>query len=896
MSARYTGGLVYNAPGGWSGQFSGSNYLSVAGNAAFNVGSGEFCVEAWVYPISTSTDPVIFTVSADARATNNDYGIYVGLGSAQIVYCGIYYGVLSTDFATTATVQLNTWNHVAMVRSSGVLYIYINGVQSGSIASAVTANFSSSWTPKIGYFQSTSTRYMNGYISNLRFVVGSPVYTSNFTPPTGALLPITNTKLLTCRYPTFVDGSTLVSTITNTGSVAVNTLNPFPTSQLPNPALGGAGNGVYTMSQYAALKAANLWPAFDPFYRNVTLNLHGNGTNAAQNNTFLDSSTNNITITRVGNTTQGTFTPYGSNWSYNSGTSSTDYLTTASNAAFAFGTGDFTMEAFVFATASQTDNWIIGLANNCWFRVGSGGALEFYNAVTSTSTLASSAMSINTWNHVAVVRSGTALTIYQNGVSVGTATVSTNFSSSVACTIGNQVGFDRRWNGYISNARVVKGTAVYTAAFTPSTTPLTAITNTSLLTCQSNRFVDNSASPFTLTVSGSPSVQRFSPFSPTTAYDASVIGGSSYMDGTGDYLYFPNNAALSFGTGDFCVEAYVYKQRAANESIIDSRATNNASPWALYIDGSNFPYFYDGTSYTSTIAITLNAWVHVAVARSSGTLKIFVNGVQGYSGTVTTNLDRSSGNEVIGATVVTFANTWLGYMSSFRIVKGSAVYTTAFTPPTAPLTAITNTSLLLNYTNAGILDNAMMNNLETVGNAQVSTSVKKYGTGSLAFDGSGDWLIGAGSPNPIRAFNTGDFTVEMWVYPTQLNSATDYNIIDFRSGGTTTGFRIGINSSTVPFVAAVGGILNGSFTFSINNWYHFAVTRSSGTLTIWINGVSAGSNTTTTNFTDSYLTIGSSAAGNIGPYFGYIDDLRITKGVARYTGNFTPPTSQVQDQ
>jgi hypothetical protein len=64
----------------------------------------------------------------------------------------------------------------------------------------------------------------------------------------------------------------------------------------------------------------------------------------------------------------------------------------------------------------------------------------------------------------------------------------------------------------------------------------------------------------------------------------------------------------------------------------------------------------------------------------------------------------------------------------------------SFTPPTAPLTAVTNTQLLCNFTNAGILDNAMMNDLETVGNAQISTSVKKYGTGSMYFDGTGDWL------------------------------------------------------------------------------------------------------------------------------------------------------------
>jgi len=423
---------------------------------------------------------------------------------------------------------------------------------------------------------------------------------------------------------------------------------------------------------------------------------------------------------------------------------------------------------------------------------------------------------------------------------------------------------------------------------------LTAITSTSLLYCQSNRFVDNSSNALAITFGGSPSVQRFSPFSPTTAYSTSVIGGSGYFDGSGDYLYLPNNSALSFGTGDFCVEAYVYKQRAANEPIIDSRASNTASPWAVYIDGSNFPYFYEGTSYTSTIAVTLNAWVHVAVARSSGTLKIFVNGVQGFSGTVTTNLDRSGGNQVIGATVITFANPWLGYMNDLRIVKGSAVYTSAFTPPTAPLTAITNTSLLLNYTNAGILDNAMMNDLETVGNAQISTSVKKYGTGSMYFDGSGDRLFEPSNQN--FNFGTGDFTIELWAYPISQGGHGNSNndcLIDFRpaTGGGAYGTLYIFSSGTgVYWYANTGNRITGG-AISNSVWTHIAICRSSGSTKLFLNGTQSGSTyTDATNYLVAPIMIGEFNNGaGAGNFNGYIDDLRITKGVARYTATFTVP-------
>ena len=175
-----------------------------------------------------------------------------------------------------------------------------------------------------------------------------------FRSPSGQLQPITNTAFLTCAYPTFIDGSTNAFTITVNGGATVSTQNPFPLTTLPNPALGNAGNGIYTMSQYLALKQQNLWPAIDPYWQYTTLMLHGNGTNGAQNNTFLDSSTNNFTITRNGNTTQGTFTPYGptGNWSNYFPGGTGNIITIPDSTAFTFGTGDLTIECFLFVTST----------------------------------------------------------------------------------------------------------------------------------------------------------------------------------------------------------------------------------------------------------------------------------------------------------------------------------------------------------------------------------------------------------------------------------------------------------------------------------------------------------------------------------------------------------------
>jgi len=293
--------------------------------------------------------------------------------------------------------------------------------------------------------------------------------------------------------------------------------------------------------------------ATDVNFKQVSLLLHGDGTNGAQNNTFLDSSTNNFTITRNGTPTQGTNTPFSQPagyWSnYFNGTSS--FLAIPSNTALQLGTtAQFTVEAFVclqaypssgqnnvaaiFSTATTgNDNYYFAIAGsssantNVQFTGKTGGSFVFQIA-------ANYSFQLGTWYHIAVVKtSSSTAVIYVNGVSqtLTSSTVANWTDSSPAPTIGKNTNSNTAFNfwfpGYISNFRIVKGASVYTANFTPSTTPLTAITNTSLLTCQSNYFKDNSSNNFAITATGSPSAQPFSPFAPTAAYSTSVNGGSN---------------------------------------------------------------------------------------------------------------------------------------------------------------------------------------------------------------------------------------------------------------------------------------------------------------------------------------------------------------------------------
>jgi Concanavalin A-like lectin/glucanases superfamily len=681
-----------------------------------------------------------------------------------------------------------------------------------------------------------------------------------------------------------------------------------------NPLTGTPNDsGLFTLQQQIQAIGANQWTGpQDPFFKNVTLLLEADTlANGAQNNTFLDSSSNNFTITRNGNTTQGSFSPYGNLWShYFDGNS--DYLSVASNSAFWFGSGDFTVEVYVYPTrASGKTSLITGIwsdtdpsAQSWLLSLNSSGQFSFIIDPADTILFTSdSVVPNNKWTHLAITRSGNTWRMFIDGVIAKTATNTTTLAngSGFLGIGGHSSMFDATttFNGYMSSLRIVKGTALYTSNFTPSTTPLTAVSGTSLLTCQSNRFKDNSSNNFTITRNGDVSVQRFSPFNPTSPYSTSVIGGSGYFDGVGDYLTVPSSSSLALGSGAYTVEGFVYlaSYTAGGSSTIFSVAATGGS--GFYVNSAGNPLvdiWGTGILATSTGVVPLNQWVHVAFVRTSTAtngLTFYINGVS--AGTATDNRTWSAtGTGYIGG-IPGYAANVNGYLSNIRVVKGTAVYTTTFTPPTAPLTAITNTSLLCNFTNAGIYDSAMLNDLETVGNAQVSTAIKKYGTGSLSFDGTGDGIRTASIP-PM-SLGTGDFTMEFWLYPLSQPSSFNAVIGTSASGGPILNLR-GSGTSTSIGLNAYGSadIFNISYTFTQSTWVHVAVTRSGTSLKLFINGTQTGTTVTnSTNFSGYISEIGTADNGN--QYFnGYIDDLRITKGVARYTANFTPPTQQLPNQ
>jgi hypothetical protein len=625
----------------------------------------------------------------------------------------------------------------------------------------------------------------------------------------------------------------------------------------------------------------------------------------------LDSSSNAFTITRNGNTTQGTFTPFSqTGWGNYFGGNA--YLVGAASTATQF-SADFTIEAWVYPTTvglqcvldtRSTD----ASAAGTFFGLYTSNQLMIY---TNATVVSGGTVPANAWSHVALVRSGATWTLYLNGTSVATYSSSANLSNG-----NNQIGASTTvtsssanyFNGYISNLRVVKGTAVYTANFTPPTTPLTAITNTSYLTCQSNRFIDNSSNAIAITPTNA-SVQAFSPFAPTASYSASTVGGSGYFDGSGDYLTLPSGSGFAFGTGDFTVEAWVNTSTTGGKYIIDARNSGQTGAWAFGFDlnntGTNNSLgWWNGSALTQpgTEAVK-NAWNHCVYVRSGTTYAMFLNGTRIGTGTDSTNYSISPTTSYIGCYWGLSAY-MTGYMADIRTVKGTAVYSVSsstLTVPTAPLTAVSGTSLLLSATNGAITDATAKNDLETVGNAQISTTQSKFGGSSMYFDGTGDILSSAASQNYVF---TGDFTVEGWVYidSTMASSRPDnlktFIFVGWNTGNTPQLFVYGDTST-----AGLGlGYYDGTTTSQIaapvakDQWVHIAFVRYGAAVYGFVNGVRytiSSSLTATIGSTNTLVVAGN--PNQVSAYYsylkGYIDDLRITKGIARYTSNFTPPTS-----
>lgn len=817
----------------WSGYFDGTgDYLTVPSATATTL-DADFTIEYFMYRPAAGNNWIL--TLGDAFLSS---GIETYIGTSGTAFN--LYSNNAVRITSSTLPAVGVWSHVAMVRSGSTVTLYLNGVSLGTWTSSAT--FSGITYIGAERYNGSITGVFTGYLSNVRIVKGTAVYTANFTPPTATLTAISGTSLLTCQSSTFIDNSPNAFAITVNG-------NPY-TLTLNNPFNSPVN---YTTPPVQA------WSAYNPV--NATVD-QGRG-----------------------------------------------YITLPTSTNLALGAGDFSIEFWVNQNvpvgvygsicgnlSATAGSFTLRTTTNSGAGTGPLG-LVFGNTAGDLFTTGL-ALRLNQWHHVVVCRTSGTISCFVDGIRLSSVASTYNFSlgSGVEIFRSNTLS-NLPLVGWLSNLRIVKGTSPYNAGLTTLTVPsgpLTAITGTQLLALQSNALVDNSPNRFPLTLvtvaaPGITPVTPNSPFFPTTAWSAASYGGTMYFDGS-DYLSAPANAAFAFGTGNFTIEAWVYTPATQTQYAAIACNANNPDGWFLSFGTTNLVTFsnWNVTAMTSSSAVPLGAWTHVAVSRSGTSLWMFFNGQQVASATNSTTYGVAGTTNYIGFNSQTHYVS--GYISGLRILKGTALYTTPFVPPVLPPTAIANTSLLLNATNAGIYDATGDNVLETVGNAQVSTAVKKWGTSSMFFDGNGDYIVQPTSAS--YGYGTGDFTIEFWLY---LNITSLQTIVSNLSTASSTNPHIYISTTIRYFTTGVDRIIGASL--NTTTWYHIAVCRVSGSTRLFINGTQSGSTYADANNygTTAPLGIGtywvSGVPYTLNTFNGYIQDLRITRGVGRYSGNFTPPAA-----
>jgi hypothetical protein len=205
---------------------SANNTLSMPSNAVFELGTNNHTIEFWFYHTSRGAYDTIFAYGNNPPQWTSRSNYYINMGSNQfLVVLGNGSGGWEILLSGGTLVTLNTWHHYALVRNGSTFTLYINGTSRG------TATTSAPIGTQVGSLVVGSHGVgggdgYTGYISNFRFVVGTAVYTSNFTPPTSPLTAIPNTQLL---IQGLVDRSPNAFTLTNTNSVTLATnVSPFP--------------------------------------------------------------------------------------------------------------------------------------------------------------------------------------------------------------------------------------------------------------------------------------------------------------------------------------------------------------------------------------------------------------------------------------------------------------------------------------------------------------------------------------------------------------------------------------------------------------------------------------------------------------------------------------------
>lgn len=996
--------------------FDGSNdYLSVPDSADFNISTGDYTFETWVY--KTSSSRLILVAIANS-------GLSIAINaSGNIEVCR---SLTAIDFTFTANISNNTWTHIAVTRTGTILRAFKDGILLGVQTSSTSYGQGICY---LGVDANTTSNPFSGYLQDLKIYKGLAKYTENFTPP----LPTYGT----ISYTTRTIGSVGVATTAFNQSTG-----DIPTAEVAI----GSSTAAQVASSLVLAMPMNRTFGFQDI--NVAIRGLTSGASAGTAKTVglgTTSTANAPSHPRISSTE--------SKWydgaAYFDGVN--DYASITTSNDFVFGIGDFTVEGWFYQTADNTYPSALELgshaaATGILFITRTGGLACIY----SGGFFGTAPTTLNTWNHIAWVRNSGVLNIYVNGVLLSTVAFTNNLSNISGASIGLSWSIPSAgyyYPGYLQDLKIYKGFAKYTANFIPpppicgfttdissqtgftTTTALgallsstvglgststlafgantnlagvTSITSSSGITTLPDPYAQNLVLALPLAnitgVGNSFTNDRNTQIRSVSVVGAGVTAGTTktitntgvttvslgstskwysnaaYFDG-GDYTNIPYNTDFNFGTGDLTVEMWVNPDNISGiDGLYATSGGSGANPkFVIHLDAGipkvHLNNLTGGSNlYTNaTSAISPRIWTHLAYVRKNSVWSWFINGILSGTGSNSTDITFTSQPTYVGYGGEGTFTEFNGYLQDLKVYKGLAKYTADFTPPPPMFGDYTrstpnrivftpgsdyslearNTSGIItssysatrqwgtkpkggiydpysgnlvlaipgnnttgvfdvtgqikfetptaSYVNAGIVTYSNSYGTGTYtnksvtaqGNAATSATQSKYYGRSIYFDGTGDYLDVTGTTD--FDFGTGDYTVECWArYETNADEMGLFatNKFVFRVDGVSSSYRVQSWHSD-------GGVtLTGTTQLIADTWYHLAISKFGTTRVIYVNGIEDARGTITQSVTGTTsAVVGTVYLGNANSeeWKGYIQDLRVYKGVAKYTSNFTPP-------
>ena len=890
-------------PNGWSGSFNGTtDYILTPTNSVLNLSGVAYTIEFWINPSTIAAGQRgIINLYVDGSGTTTGLNFYQDAANIRFNN-GV---VVGTGTATSNNpLSAGIWTHVALVSQNVNSHIlYVNGVSAANYNNPlITASTNKAI---LGNWSTLNVAgYFNGYISNVRIIKGTALYTSNFTPSASPLTLLTNTLLLTLQDNRFKDNSTNNLTLTANGSVAIKDTSPF-TPVAVDPVVHG-GAGIFGASTYLSIPS------------NPSINIE---------------TSSNFTVEAWVYPTVNSATGAGYICT-NRGAGNTGYgmAVITNNALQYYHTGGSTVTTTQLLSANR---WYHVAATRsgttcCLFINGIyqlSGTISNGGAGSVTYIGCDNTPNVNNFNgYISNLRVIKGTTLYTAGVNFtpsaspltnisGTSLLlnTSNFGLQSSATETYAISSFTSYDGsnnlltpYPQNWQILKLT-------NPLSTNRNDVINYTLSTSSPNQLslmaaasavdITNINTPY---YTGTPFLTSIKPYI--------NFNDSLYFKGTTDWLVVPANTNFNL-SNDFTIECWFNSSHFAGtgqQTRLFNFGTNGLDAYFYTTAFSNILSIglAGTTKITGTIPVANGIWHHIAVVKYNGVTKLFVDGVQSGSSYTTpiTNLNNGVTNPLSIGAYNNSVNGQLSaaYLSNFRIVNGTAVYTTsAFTPPTTPLTNIPNTVFLMK--NGSIYDQALIttsNMILTGSNVIANLSATSLSADSpfpseiqqsLYFNGIANFSTVTNTIFPSstlwRIGNT-PVTLEWFIKPVPATQTALGFIWDSTN---TTRNWFALNANLMPFIGKDAPITTATGTISAipNSWNHIAFVIDSTTVKAYVNGkLSLNASFSVIVNTNPTFIIGysrSAAAVELAT-IGAINSFRFTRSVL-YPSEFTPPKS-----